>query len=119
MRNFFQQLTGFLTQHDDRQKVVIIIDEFDAIPPKAVRGFLHSLRSIYLDQSSPRCPYSVGIVGVKNITQLNFDQSITSFNIQDEFHLPNFTHGQVHELLEQYTEEIGQAFAPEVYYLYS
>ena len=115
MRNFFQQLTGFLTQHDDdRQKVVLIIDEFDAIPPDAVRGFLHTLRYIYLDQSSPRCPYSVGIVGVKNITQLNFDQSITSFNIQDEFHLPNFTHGQVHELLEQYTEEIGQAFASEV-----
>ena len=60
MRNFFQQLAGFLPH-----KVVLIIDEFDAIPRDAVRGFLHSLRYIYLDQSSPRCPYSVGIVGVK------------------------------------------------------
>lgn len=114
MRNFFQQLPRFLTHPDNGQKVVLIIDEFDAIPPDAVRGFLHSLRYIYLDQSSPRCPYSVGILGVKNITQLNFDQSITSFNIQDEFHLPNFTLAQVRELLEQYTEEVGQAFAPEV-----
>ena len=96
------------------KKVVLIIDEFDAIPPDAVRGFLHSLRYIYLDQSSPRCPYSVSIVGVKNITQLNFDQSITSFNIQDEFHLSNFTRSQVHELLDQYTDEVGQVFAPEV-----
>ena len=109
LRNFFQQLAGFLPH-----KVVLIIDEFDAIPRDAVRGFLHSLRYIYLYQSSPRCPYSVGIVGVKNITQLNYDRSISPFNIQDEFHLPNFILAQVRELLEQYTEAVGQAFDPEV-----
>ncbi len=114
MRNFFQQLAGFLVHPDSEQKVVLIIDEFDAIPPEAVRGFLHSLRSIYLDNSGFRCPYSVGIVGVKNITQLNYDRSISPFNIQDEFHLPNFTPLQVHELLEQYSNEVGQDFAPEV-----
>ena len=114
MRNFFQQLPRFLTHPDNGQKVVLIIDGFDAIPPDAVRGFLHSLRYIYLGQSEVRCPYSVGIVGVKNITQLNFDQSITSFNIQDEFRLSNFTRAQVRELLEQYTNEVGQVFTPEV-----
>ncbi|MCY3553060.1 MAG: AAA-like domain-containing protein [Candidatus Poribacteria bacterium] len=114
MRIFFQQLPNFLAAPDSQQKVVLIIDEFDAIPPDAVRGFLHSLRYIYLDNSRLRCPYSVGIVGVKNITQLNYDRSISPFNIQDEFHLPNFTLTQVRELFEQYTEEIGQAFAPEV-----
>ena len=114
MRNFFLQLPRFLTHPDNGQKVVLIIDEFDAIPPDAVRGFLHTLRYIYLGQSEVRCPYSVGIVGVKNITQLNYDRSISPFNIQDEFHLPNFTFAQVQELLEQYTEEVGQAFAPEV-----
>ena len=114
MRNLFQQLPRSLTPPDNQQKVVLIIDEFDAIPPEAVRGFLHSLRCIYLDNSKPRCPYSVGIVGVKNITQLNYDRSISPFNIQDEFHLPNFTLAQVQELLEQYTNEVGQAFVPEV-----
>ena len=114
MMEFFGQLVRFLPDHDNSQKVVLIIDEFDAIPPEAVRGFLHSLRYIYLDDSKPRCPYSVGIVGVKNITQINYDRSISPFNIQDEFHLPNFTLAQVHELLKQYTDEVGQAFAPEV-----
>ena len=114
MMEFFKQLVRYLPDHENSQKVVLIIDEFDAIPPDAVRGFLHSLRYIYLDQSRSRCPYSVGIVGVKNITQLNYDRSISPFNIQDEFHLPNFTRAQVHELLEQYTNEVGQAFAPEV-----
>ena len=92
---------------------MLLIDEFDAIPQAAVKGFLRSLRHIYLSGRT-RCPHSVGIVGVKNIIQLNYDRSISPFNIQQEFHLPNFTFEQVEALLAQYTEEVGQAFAPEV-----
>lgn len=109
MREFFEHLAGFL----DNQKVVLIIDEFDGIPQAAVTGFLHSLRHIYLP-GKPRCPHSIGIIGVKSITQLSYDRSISPFNIQDEFHLSNFTLIQVQELLTQYTDEIGQTFAPEV-----
>ena len=110
MLRFFQQFANFL----EDAKLVFIIDEFDGIPPTALRGFLHALRSIYVQRSMRKCPYSVGIVGVKNVTQLNLDRSISPFNIQDEFTLPNFTLEQVHELLTQYTEEVGQAFTPEV-----
>ena len=95
------------------EKLVFLIDEFDGIPRDAVKGFLHALRNIYVHRSMQH-PYSVGIVGVKSITQLNLDRSISPFNIQDEFTLPNFTLEQVQELLGQYTDEIGQAFAPEV-----
>ena len=108
-RTFFEKLADFLKN----QKVVLLIDEFDGIPRAAVKGFLRSLRRIYLSDRT-RCPHSVGIVGVKNITQLNYDRSISPFNIQDEFHLPNFTLEQVKELLGQYTEAVGQGFAPEV-----
>ena len=107
MREFFEAL-GNLFQ---RQRFVLIIDEFDGIPQTAVRGFLHSLRHIYLS-GRVRCPHSIGIVGVKNITQLNYDRSISPFNIQDEFKLSNFTLTQVRELLRQYTDEVGQPFAP-------
>ena len=89
-------------------RLVIIFDEFDGIPPDALRGFLHALRHIYLSNAEHRCPHSVGIVGVKNITQLNYDRSISPFNIQDEFKLPNFTLGQVQELYAQYTDEVRQ-----------
>ncbi len=109
MNTFFQQLSGFLKN----KKVVIIIDEFDGIPNTVVSDFLYALRHIYLSEE-PRCPHCVGIIGVKNINQLNYDRSISPFNIQDEFHLPNFTPEQVRELLQQYTEEVGQPFAPEV-----
>lgn len=114
MRRFFAQLARLLELHYGiKQKVVLLIDEFDAIPRDAVTGFLRSLRHIYLS-GKMRCPHSVGIVGVKNIIQLNYDRAISPFNIQDEFHLPNFTLEQVQELLGQYTEEVGQGFASEV-----
>ena len=110
MLQFFQQFGAFLGD----EKLVLIIDEFDGIPRDAVRGFLHALRNIYVHRSMRACPYSVGVVGVKSIAQLNLDRSISPFNIQDEFTLPNFTLAQVRELLEQYTDEVGQAFTPEV-----
>ena len=108
MRRFFEDLGSLL----ENQRFVMIIDEFDGIPRDALRGFLHSLRQIYLSRRT-RCPHSIGIVGVRSITQLNYDRSISPFNIQDEFKLPNFTLEQVQELFSQYTDEVGQPFTPE------
>ncbi|CAI8042774.1 Uncharacterized WD repeat-containing protein slr0143 [Geodia barretti] len=110
MMEFFEQLGELLGD----EKLILIIDEFDGIPRDAVSGFLRSLRNIYVHGSMRKCPYSLGVVGVKSIAQLNLDRSISPFNIQDEFTLPNFTLEQVRALLAQYTDEVGQAFAPEV-----
>ncbi len=110
LRQFFEGLVNYI----ENQRIIIIIDEFDGIPQDAVSDFLHSLRRIYLSDPESRCPYSLGIVGVKSITQLNYDRSISPFNIQDEFALPNFTLEQVHELLTQYIEEVGQNITNEV-----
>ncbi len=109
MRRFFRRLSDAL----ENKKVVLIIDEFDAIPRTVLSDFLYTLRHIYLSDRH-QCPYSVGIVGVKSITQLNYDRSISPFNIQDEFKLPNFTLDQVRELMTQYTDEVGQSFLPPV-----
>lgn len=113
MRRFFRQFANFLEHHHNGQKVVLIIDEFDGIPRTVLSDFLYSLRHIYLS-GRERCPHSVGIVGVKSIAQLNYDRSISPFNIQDEFKLLNFTLEQVRELLSQYTDEVGQPFDPPV-----
>lgn len=103
-----------LAAHLDYRRVAIIIDEFDGIPQAALADFLYTLREIYHTRDPKRCPYSVGIVGVKSINQLNYDRSISPFNIQDDFSLGNFTLDQTRDLLGQYTAEVGQAFAPEV-----
>ena len=117
LRRSFKQLPNLLISEKDSSifpRIVLNIDEFDGIPQTVVSDFLHSLRRIYLTDSHARSPYSVSIVGVKSITQLNYDRSISPFNIQDEFTLPNFTLTQVSELLTQYTEEVGQSITPEV-----
>ena len=98
----------------ENEQVVVLIDEFDSIPQAAASDFLYALRRIYISRTGPRCPYSLGIVGVKSIAQLNYDHSVSPFNIQDDFALPNFTLTQVQELLGQYTDEVGQVFDPEV-----
>ena len=98
---------------EDR-RVVVFIDEFDGIPPTVVSDFLYALRRIYISRTVPRCPHSLGIIGVKSIAQLNYDRSVSPFNIHDDFALPNFTLAQVQDLLGQYTAEVGQTFAPEV-----
>ena len=118
MIKFFENLASLLDSdaHQDVpafKSVVLLIDEFDGIPKTVVSDFLYALRQIYLSDEM-QCPHSVGIVGVKSIAQLDYDRSISPFNIQNEFRLPNFTLEQVQELFGQYTTEVGQAFAPEV-----
>ena len=118
MEAFFENLETFLDNDFRNQglastKVVLLIDEFDGIPQTVVSNFLYSLRQVYLSDEM-QCPHSVGIVGVRSIAQLDYDRSVSPFNIQDEFRLPNFTLEQVQGLLSQYTDEVGQAFAPEV-----
>ena len=98
----------------ENQRVVVFIDEFDGIPPTVVSDFLYALRRIYISRTVPRCPHSLGIIGVKSIAQLNYDRSVSPFNIHDDFALSNFTLDQVRELFEQYTDEVEQVFAPEV-----
>ena len=114
MMEFFEQLQRFLKDGENWQKVVLIIDEFDGIPTSALKGFLHAFRHIYVTDTTLQCPHSLGIVGVRSIAQLDYDRSVSPFNIQDDFALSNFTLAQVQELLGQYTAEVGQAFALEV-----
>jgi len=114
--SFGQFFESFHRKFPNR-KNILIIDEFDGIPPKALKGFLHVLRQIYHEKKlnpSHNYIHSVGIVGVKSIAQLDFDHTVSPFNIQDQFAIENFTVEQVAELYGQYTKEAGQPFAPEV-----
>ena len=110
----FRSFLGELAQRLEHHKIAIIIDEFDGIPQATVTDFLYTLREIYLSRNPNRCPYSLAIVGVKSIAQFDYDRSVSPFNIQDDFLLSNFTLNELKDLLDQYTQEVEQAFAPEV-----
>lgn len=114
MHEFFRKFGERLVYHHNNwQRVILFIDTFHGIPLALENSFLASLRSIYLTDR-PYCPHSVCFVSVKSIIQRDMVNAVSPFNIQDAFHLPNFTFEQVRELLTQYADEVGQGFGPEV-----
>jgi hypothetical protein len=103
----FSQLNKIISQ----KKIVIFIDEFDGIPLHEIKNFLTTLRKLYQDykEETAKALYSVGLVGIRNITQLTVG-GISPFNIADHVEIPPFTLQNVRDLYLQYTQETNQAF---------
>ncbi len=91
-------------------RVVLIIDEFDATPQKALSPLLHTWRDFYLLHSPPRSLHSIILIGIQNIATLNLGRS-SPFNIARQIQLATFTLSELQALLVQYTTETGQSFA--------
>ncbi len=90
-------------------RIILIIDEFDATPQKAISPLLQVWRKIYLGNAQLRALHSVILIGVQNIATLNLGRS-SPFNIASQLPLSKFSKEQVEDLLAQYTRESGQAF---------
>ena len=96
------------------KKIVIFIDEFDGIPINELENFLTILRDLYqkYKERTDKALYSVGLVGIRNITKLIVG-GVSPFNIADQVKLPPFTLKNVRDLYAQYTEETNQPFTGE------
>ncbi|MDI6793950.1 MAG: AAA-like domain-containing protein [bacterium] len=107
---FVEKLGGLIPD----KKLVLLIDEFDAVSIEITGNFLYTLRDMYLKRRREKAfsIYSIGLVGVKNIRELNFG-STSPFNIATQVKLENFTIEQCYELINQYIEETGQEFKEE------
>ncbi|MBC8233330.1 AAA-like domain-containing protein [bacterium] len=95
----------------------MFIDEFEGIPQKVLDGFLHTLRAIYLrKQRNERYNilHSIGVIGVRSISQMTFARTSSPFNIHESISISNFTTEQVRELLMQYADETREVFPEEV-----
>jgi hypothetical protein len=110
-QNFFAALNKII----QRKKIVIFIDEFDGIPEHELASFLNTLREMYLANKLGQgySIYSIALVGIRNIAQLNIAGKISPFNIADQVKIPPFTLAEIENLYGQYTEETGQPFTPE------
>jgi hypothetical protein len=93
------------------KKIVMFIDEFDGIPLKELKNFLTSLRELYQQYKGvkQKALYSVGLVGIRNITKLVVG-GVSPFNIADQVDFPPFSLKNVRDLYAQYTEETNQPF---------
>jgi hypothetical protein len=101
-----------------KKKVVLLVDEIDAIPERIVIGFLHSLREMYLERTYKPTFHSIALVGVRDIKSLkvkirNESKSIGSqspFNIAVDYKIPLFTLENIKQYYQQHTKETGQIF---------
>jgi hypothetical protein len=94
------------------KKIVIFIDEFDGIPIKEIENFLTTLRELYIKYKKikEKALYSVGLIGIRNITKLIVG-GVSPFNIADQVDLPPFSLKNVRDLYAQYTEDTNQPFS--------
>ena len=107
----FSELFEELNRKIEFKKIVILIDEFDGIPINELENFLTTLRDLYqkYKKRTSKALYSVGLVGIRNITKLIVG-GISPFNIADQVKLPPFTLANVRDLYSQYTRETNQPF---------
>lgn len=103
-----------LNQVIQYKKIVIFIDEFDGIPVKELENFLTTLRELYISykQVEQKALYSIGLIGIRNITKLIVG-GVSPFNIADHVELPPFSLKNIRDLYSQYTEETNQPFTGE------
>ena len=106
----FEELNQLL----ELKKIVIFIDEFDGIPENELENFLTTLRELYqkYKKRQDKALYSVGLVGIRNITKLIVG-GVSPFNIADQVKLPPFSLKNVRDLYAQYSEETNQPFTDE------
>ncbi len=107
----FRKLFEKLNKVIPPKKIIIFIDEFDGIPIGELENFLTTLRELYqkYKKRTDKALYSVGLVGIRNITKLIVG-GVSPFNIADQVKLPPFTLKNVRDLYAQYTEETNQPF---------
>ena len=107
----FRELFEELNRIVDQKKIVIFIDEFDGVPRGELENFLTTLRELYQEYKGreDKALYSVGLVGIRNITKLIVG-GVSPFNIADQVKLPPFSLKNVHDLYAQYASETNQPF---------
>ena len=92
--------------------LVLVIDEFEGVPERVLSELMHAFRRIYYRKEYSRL-HTVILVGVSTVAELVVSTA-SPFNVVDELEIPYFTREEVHDLIEQYIAESGQAFDKEV-----
>jgi len=104
------------------RKLVLLIDEIDAVPENTVIGFLSGLREMFLARDREPAPHAVCLVGVHDIKNLKAryrkeTQSIGSaspFNIAIDYEVPPFSRKNIRQYFMQHTADTGQPFDEKV-----
>ena len=103
---FFEKL------HEKVDRLVLVIDEFEAVPASEVSDLLHTFRALYQKRQF-HALHSLILVGVSTLAELVVS-SASPFNVVDQLQISYFTFAEVNDLIQQHVRETGQVFEAEV-----
>jgi len=101
--------------------VILIFDEFDALPENVISGLVSKLRDVFLKRRDDTNDafhkrtvlHGVALIGVRSVLGID-NKTGSPFNIQKSIHIPNLTFEEVKEMYDDYQREWEQKIEPEV-----
>ncbi|HAI68275.1 MAG TPA: hypothetical protein DCM38_02435 [Gammaproteobacteria bacterium] len=100
-------LVDFFEQFES-QSIVLVIDEFEAIPDSVLNEIMHAFRQMY-HRKKYHALHSLIFVGVSTIAEF-VTSGASPFNVAEELTVSYFTLSEINLLIEQYVLESGQKF---------
>ncbi len=101
--------------------LVLILDEFDALPEHVISGLVRIFRKIYLHRQDDPNPsaqkeyllHGVALIGVRSVLGIENVKG-SPFNVQRSLHIPNLTFEEVDGMFKWYERESSQNVKQEV-----
>ena len=108
----FRQALRRWSEQSGEERLVLLLDEADALQVPVLVSLLSQVQSGYTDR--PRLfPRSMVFCGLRDVQDYPGPSKIPFDIVSETFRLADFSPAEVEALLGQHTEETGQRFAPE------
>ena len=92
--------------------LILVIDEFDKLPPDVIDGLVSLFREMYLKRKS-YILHGLALVGVRAVLGIE-SKSGSPFNVQRSLHVSNLSFDEVKDMFDQYQEESKKHIKPDV-----
>ncbi|KPA08824.1 ATPase domain protein, prokaryote domain protein [Candidatus Magnetomorum sp. HK-1] len=92
--------------------LILVIDEFDKLPPKIIDNLVSLFREMYLNRKAYML-HALALVGVRAVLGIE-SKSGSPFNVQRSLHIDNLSFDEVKNMFDQYQEESKKHIEPDV-----
>ncbi len=102
--------------------LILILDEFDALPETGINAIVSSFRNIHISRKDEKNKtteqktyllHAVALIGVRGVLGIENEKG-SPFNVQQSLNIPNLTLDEVKGMFQWYEKESGQKIEPQV-----
>ena len=118
----WKRLRRLFTREYFKRPLILIVDEFDAIPEDHINKFANEFRDMYIGrQNEAEKPsaekncllHGLALIGVRSVLGIE-NISGSPFNVQRGLHIPNLTDDEAADMFAWYEKESGQKIEQDV-----